>query len=262
VIDLAARGQIVEQGGGQVVRTLGATRLVRPNASDRHYSNAQISNPPDHPCWSPPLTLIVRARFSHPIEQIHGTAGFGFWNQPLGPTIRGIRLPRVAWFIATSPPHDMPLALGVPGRGLKAGVMDARRLAFFALLPTAPIGILLMRVPAIYRRLWPVAQRAIGVQEAVLAEIDPTEFHTYRLIWERHRVCFGVDDRIILTSRAAPAAPLQFVAWIDNAYAVATPRGSFALGLLGDASERWLEITELTVTLTPTPAAPGSPVAP
>jgi hypothetical protein len=244
MIDLLASGRSVEAGTGRILRQPDAVRLLRGGATAREYSDAEITNLAG---WSPPLTLTVRARFSHPIDQIRGTAGFGFWNRALGPEILGIRPPRLAWFLAASPPYDVPVALGVPGRGLKAAVMDAQRPAFFALLPTAPIGFLMMRLPALHGRLWPIAQRALGVDEAFLGRIDPTEYHTYAFEWLPHRVCFSVDGNPVLTTRDAPVGPLRFVAWIDNAYAVATPQGRFGMGLLADPVERWLDIADLKI---------------
>jgi hypothetical protein len=139
------------------------------------------------------------------------------------------------------------LALGVPGRGFKAAVLDAQRLAFFALLPTAPLGVLLMRVPSLYRRLWPLAQRAIGAAEVSLADLDLTASHTYSLHWEPRRVVFGVDGRTVLTTDAAPGGPLHFVAWLDNSYAIATPQGRLGFGLVAEAEVQWLEIAEMTI---------------
>jgi hypothetical protein len=54
----------------------------------------------------------------------------------------------------------MALAKGVAGPGWKAATINAARWPFLALLPTAPLGILLMRIPALYASLWPVGQRA------------------------------------------------------------------------------------------------------
>ena len=136
----------------------------------------------------------------------------------------------------------MPLALDVPGRGCKAMVLDARRLAFYALLPAAPIGFAIMRVPALYRRLWPVAQRAIGSHERSLDALDLTIAHTYAIHWEDRHATFAVDGQTVLAAPSAPAGPLTFTAWIDNSYAVATPRGRFGLGLVAEPEPQWLEI--------------------
>jgi hypothetical protein len=260
--EILYRAQPVEQGNGHVARTDAGIRLLRRPSHDPSYSNAGLVDPASHPGWLPPLTLVVRARFSHPIDQLHGTAGFGFWNAALGPTIRGLRPPRVIWFLAASPPYDVPLAMGVPGNGLKAAVLDAGRAGFFALLPAAPLGFLLMRSSTLYRSLWPLAQRALGAEEASLDRLDPTEFHTYTLEWERRSVSFSVDGTVVLTTSSVPAGPLQLVAWLDNAYAIATPRGRFGMGTVADTSERWLDLAELRILTPANRASRGGPAAP
>ncbi len=237
----------VEQGRGQVIVEQSVVRLVRSGATADLYSNAQISDRPGRDGWRPPLTLALRARFSHPVDQLRGTAGFGFWNDFLAPGRWGVRRPRAVWFFFGGPPHDVPLALDVPGGGFKAAVLDAGRLAFVALAPAAPLGFLLMRVPLLYRRLWPIAQRALGVAEASLSELDLTVPHAYALHWRQERATFAVDGRTVLVAPTAPAGPLRFVAWIDNAYAIATPRGRFRVGLIDAPESQSLELAALTL---------------
>lgn len=232
----------VEQGSGRVERVPSGVRLIRSSARSGEYSNAQLGDPPGALRWRPPLTLEVRARFSHPVSRLRGTAGFGFWNAALAPNLRSLRLPRAAWFFFGGPPHDVPLAYRVPGHGFKAATLDARRLPFLLLLPAAPLGFLLMRVPPVYRRLWPVAQRAIGAAEAALDRLDLTVARTYTIRWEPQRVTFAVDGEPVLVTPAAPRGPLAFVAWIDNAYAIATPQGRFALGTIDEPEPQWLEL--------------------
>src|SRR5512140_859561 len=80
-------------GGGVHELTGHSLRLVKPGTSARRYTTAQIDDYQDVPRrdfrWRPPLTLTVRARFSHPgtppfegDARLQGTAGFGFWNDP------------------------------------------------------------------------------------------------------------------------------------------------------------------------------------
>jgi len=242
--------RVLEQGTGRVEVTAGRVRLLRASATEREYSNAQVYDRAESPGWRPPLTLTLRARFSHPVDQLRGTAGFGFWNAALTPGVRGFRAPRTAWFFFGGPPHDVPLALGVPGRGLKAAVLDAHRPPFYALLPAAPVGFLLMRNPALHRRLWPFAQWAIGADEAAIGStdgIDVANWHTYELRWEPRRATFAVDGRPVLATPRSPRGPLGFVAWIDNSYAIATPQGRFGLGLVAEPEPQWLELQEVVV---------------
>ena len=43
-----------------------------------------------------------------------------------------------------------------------------------------------------------------------------------------------------------PPGPLGFVAWIDNQYAVATPRGELRFGAL-TCGPQWLELASLSI---------------
>ncbi|HEX5417376.1 MAG TPA: hypothetical protein VFZ25_17055, partial [Chloroflexota bacterium] len=214
-----------------------------PPSPDGIYTNAQIGDV-GALGRKPPLRVRLRARFSQPAGKFHGTAGFGFWNAALAPGSGLPRPPRAAWFFLGGAEFDVPLVLDVPGNGFKAAVLDAQRPAFFALLPTAPLGFLLLRHPVLYRRLWPLAQRALRAAEQPLGELDITGWHRYDIDWQSNRLCFGVDGRIVLDA-PGPGWPLAFVAWIDNAFAVATPRGRFGLGSLTTARRAWLEITDL-----------------
>jgi len=232
-------------GEARIERTDAGLRLIRLPSTAAIYSDAELlGREPNR--WRPPLSLIVRARFSHPVEWLRGTAGFGFWNAGIGPTVRRPRPPRAVWFFFGGPPFDVPLALGVPGYGFKAAVLDAQRLLFFALLPFAPLGFLLMRQPTLYRWFWPIVQTAIGVAEVDLSELDLTATHSYRLDWRDGTATFGVDGQEVMTA-PAPAGPLELVIWIDNSYAIATPQGRFSLGLVAASETQWLEIENVEV---------------
>ena len=140
----------------------------------------------------------------------------------------------------------MALAKDVPGFGWKAVTLDARRLAAMALLPFAPVGFLLMRVPALYRRLWPVAQRAIGVAEARLP-VDLDAPHTYELDWRARSVTFRVGGQTVLQTRTSPRGPLGFIAWMDNQYAIVTPQGRIRFGVRPVLREQWLALDEIAI---------------
>ena len=77
-------------------------------------------------------------------------------------------------------------------------------------------------------------QRALGVSEALIP-VDIREWHHYSLSWSELDTQFWVDDQLVLEAPYGPRGPLGFVAWIDNQYAVATPRGRFGWGLLTGA---------------------------
>ncbi|MBI5959533.1 MAG: hypothetical protein HY866_12405 [Chloroflexi bacterium] len=217
-------------------------------ASAQQYSDAQITDYQERAfSWSPPLRLTVRAWASHSTQELKGTAGFGFWNEPFVPGERGLpRLPRAAWFFFGSPPNNMALAKGVPGWGWKAATIDAGRIGFLLLVPLAPLGFLLMRIPALYRWLWPVGQRAIGGSEARL-DVDLTQPHDYELEWHTNRVIFRVDGTQVHVSPHSPRGPLGFIAWIDNQYAVVTPQGRFNFGLIATTERQWLALDRLEI---------------
>ncbi len=197
--------------------------------------------------WRPPLKMTVRAWASHPVEELRGTAGFGFWNQPFMPTGKDLpRLPRAVWFFFGSPPNNMALAKDVPGYGWKVATFDAQNPAFFALLPFAPLGFLLMRNRAICQRTWPIAQKAIGVSEKLLT-VDIATPHTYELIWRPNSVDFSVDGESVHHAPCAPRGPLGFIAWIDNQYAIVTPQGRFGYGFISLPHEQSLTLDSIEI---------------
>ena len=73
-----------------------------------------------------------------------------------------------------------------------------------------------------------------------------TKWHTYVLEWHRNRSIFWIDGQKILDVPQAPTKPLGFVAWLDNEYAVATPRGELRFGK-GDAGAQWLDMDAVKI---------------
>jgi hypothetical protein len=247
--------RLTEIGRGTVSPSPGALRLAVPPTLADTYSDAQISDYAGKRdfSWRPPARLTITARTERirspdtgiPHHFLSGTAGFGFWNHPFVPGERGFRLPQAVWFFFSSPPSNMQLARGVPGPGWKAATIDATRWQFFALLPTAPVGLLLMRIPALYRLLWPVGQRAIGVSEHLLDSALLAQTHSYTIDWQTDGVAFAVDGVTVHQTPSAPRGPLGFIAWIDNQYAIVTPQGRFGFGLLPVTNEQTLIIEHI-----------------
>jgi hypothetical protein len=240
-----------EVSGGQAIREGEGWRFTLPRLNGGRYADAQIDDYQGLPRrrfrWQPPVTLTVRARFSHPAGALVGTAGFGFWNDPFMMTgARFPALPRAIWFFYASPPSDMVLALDVPGHGWKAATIDAIRLPFFLLAPTAPLAVPLMNVRPLYRALWPIGQRAMGVREA-LVPVEMTDWHTYRLEWNEGGALFTVDETCFLECEVSPRGPLGFVMWLDNQAMVITPWGRFAYRLLPVAEPQWMEVSQLAI---------------
>jgi hypothetical protein len=99
-----------------------------------------------------------------------------------------------------------------------------------------------MRFPALYRRLWQIGQRAIGVSEHLLDSHLLADWHTYSLDWQRDSVTFAVDGTIVHEANCAPRGALGFVAWVDNQYAVVTPKGKFGHGLVSAPNPQAIEL--------------------
>lgn len=250
----------VETGGGCISIANGVLRLEKHHAAADVYANAQLDD--YQPLrrrdflWRPPLTFSIRARFSHDAENgLSGTAGFGFWNDPFmmtdDPVVSQKRPapPRAIWFFYSSPPSNMQLALDVPGYGWKAATIDAQRIPFYCLLPAAPIAIPLMHIDPFYRALWPIAQRALNVSEALITQ-PMADWHTYRIDWLRRTATFTIDDRLVFECKTPPRGPLGLVIWIDNQFMVVTPQGRIRHGLVNSEKiERmeieWFEIENL-----------------
>lgn len=235
---------VTEQGRGIVTPAGSLWALDLPEADSSTYSNAMITSYRSRTDFK--FTSRIQLELTAHIEgDLHGTAGFGFWNHPYG---LGVRLPRAVWFFFSSRPSDMPLALDVPGYGFKAAVFDAQRWLFYTLLPFAPLGVLLMRVPALYNKLWPIGQRAIGVDERILDADLLRSPRRYTVDWRHEAVEFKIDDNSIFSTQRVPRGRLGFVAWIDNQFAIVTPQGKFQFGLVSAAQPQRLIIDDVSLT--------------
>jgi hypothetical protein len=240
--------RITEASTGIVTQRPGELLLLLRSAGNDAYGNAQISDYMGrHFSWRPPLRMTVTAWASAPASELRGTAGFGFWNHPFVPGERGVHLPQAVWFFFASPPSKMRLAKDVPGTGWKAATFDATRWPFFALLPTAPIGLLLMRIPALYNRLWPIGQRAIGVSETLLDGNLLAASHTYTIDWRDDGATFAIDGLVVHEANNVPRGPLGFIAWMDNQYAIVTPQGQFGFGRVRVEQEQSLTLEHVRI---------------
>jgi hypothetical protein len=249
--------QRMESGGGTVTQTGSGLRLITTDTTAHSYTNAQIDDYQGHSRsdfpWRPPLTLTVRARFSHAAavtgeeSGLRGTAGFGFWNDPFLMTgRRAPALPRVIWFFYASPPSDMPLHLGTPGFGWKAATLDALHPSAVLMALSAPLAVPLMNLRAFYRAAWPAAQRTLRISEAIVTT-PMTDWHTYVIEWGVVRARFQVDGLPVLDCDTPPRGPLGLVIWLDNQYLVATPWGRLRYGVLATHGAQWLELEHVMI---------------
>jgi hypothetical protein len=229
-------------GSGQIDHA----RLLLPTATRDRYSDAQLD---DYVHLSrrsfphrPPFRVSLEARFSS--SDIIGTAGFGLWNHPFAPGGGLPALPRALWFFYASPPSDMQLARDVPGYGWKAAAIDAMRPSALALAPLALPVVLLNRSQRFYRRIWPIIQRGLRIEEKSLPLDLLPDWHTYSIEWQTDRAVLSVDGRVVLETNRPPQGRLGFVAWLDNQYAIVTPTGRLSFGLLDVPAPQWLEIKE------------------
>jgi hypothetical protein len=238
-------------GNAALEETGAALRFVTNDTTPQQYSDAQLDDygvrPGQRLIRRPPLRLTVRAHFSLPAEELRGTAGFGFWNYPFIISERRLpRLPRAIWFFYASPPANMRLDLHTPGYGWKAATIDTQCPAALALLPIAPLAVLLMQAVPLYRGFWPLIQHTVGIRETIVPA-TMTEWHTYEIEWGEQQSSFRVDGRAVLEHAPSPGGPLSFVMWLDNQYLIVTPQGRLGWGLLAAPGRQWMEVERCTI---------------
>ncbi len=246
-------------GGADLLLSGSTVRMAFASARQGHYTDAQIDDygrlPRAKFPWKPPVRMEVRARSSLPAatltstadqaNTLRGTAGFGFWNYPF--SVRGdiLMLPEAIWFFYASPPSNMALVPGVPGWGWKAQVVHSMRPAALAstlpLALTAAFGMVTGETRPASRWM----QRLTGANEALLS-VDMVEWHSYVIEWQSHEALFWVDGDLVLRAPQPPARPLGFVAWLDNQYAIATPRGVFRFGTV-NSGPQWFELDSVSI---------------
>ena len=154
-------------------------------------------------------------------------------------------LPEAVWFFYASPPSNMALVPGIPGWGWKAQVVHTMNLrslvATVPLASTIALGHLTGKTRAAARWM----QKVSGAYEALL-DVEMHEWHSYMLEWKFSEALFWVDDALVLRSPHSPTRPLGFVAWLDNQYAIATPRGVLRFGTVASSPE-WLELESVQI---------------
>jgi len=233
-------------GHAQVLETDGLLRLSAGPSPDSSLSDAELN---DHRLyergrwpWRPPLRMTVRARASHPHEQLAGTAGFGFWNAPFAIDAGAADSPQAVWFFHASPPSFMSMSPHGHGTGWRAQVLHVPRIPKIALYAAGAAWYLLKPLRPLFYR---AAQAQVGGGESPVP-VSFAEWHVYRIDWRRDGVSFFVDDRPVYATRAAPRGPLGFCAWIDNS--VLDVRGEhFASGYTAIPNAQHLELSEVRI---------------
>jgi hypothetical protein len=242
-------------GGGQITAAGAAgLRLELPAGDARSYRLAQMDDYGSKPrrafAQRDAFSFQVRARSSQAV--IPGTWGFGLWNDPFNmgiltgaDRIRLPALPNAVWFFFASPPNYLSLRDDLPAVGNLAAVFCAPRIPPLLLALGAPALPLMLLPPA--ARLLRRAARRVVHQEAVHIDLDPVEWHDYRLDWSPGQARLEVDGSLVLDAKTAPAGPLGFVLWLDNQYAALTPQGRAGFGALAADGPVWIEIDRLEI---------------
>lgn len=232
----------------------GSWRLELPAGSAKAYRLAQLDDyaklTRSSFFWKPPACLSLRASYSS--IQIPGTWGFGFWNDPFSLSLGfrgGVRrlpaLPNCAWFFYASPSNHLSLVDRIPANGFLAATFQS------PCWPPALLGISafllpLAALPAGGRLIRRIARKTIS-QDATNLDIDPNNWHGYRIEWTIDNVKFYVDEKLVFFTRITPNPPAGCVIWIDNQYAALPPSGHLRFGTLANPEPSWIEIQDMMV---------------
>jgi hypothetical protein len=235
-------------GPADVEWSPGRLRFVVADAVEDQLADAEIGDYRHHPRtrlpWQPPLRMAVRARFSHPAEDLAGTSGFGFWNDPFAMGGgKEMAPPNVLWFFCASSRSDMVTSPGMPGNGFRAEMINGGTMPGWL----ARLGNQLLQLPGLAPLLYQVAQTQVNGAGVRLGAVDMTGWHHYVLHWERAEAVFSVDESEVLRVSHPPAVPLGFVAWMDSQVAVARPDGEFRFGLESVPGRQWLELDRVEI---------------
>ncbi len=240
--------RLITVGGGQIEQQDGWVLSIPPREGG--YANAQIDDfnlvgmaKFQH---RPKTHLSLKAKFAQSAESMVGTAGFGFWNAPIGdPSAKGLRLPSAAWFFYAAQPNRLPFLGGQTG--WFAATILVKRVTALKLLPLVIPVTIGNWIRPIYTRIWPMIEKQLGISY-VRINAKPEQWHTYQIALEEDACLFSIDDQQILKAPFAASKPMCFVAWIDNQYMIATAKGRFGAGTLPVTQSQALQITDLAIT--------------
>jgi hypothetical protein len=234
-------------GHSDIESSPGIARLVVQGAVAEELSDAEID---DHRTaarwnlhWTPPLSLTVRARFSHAAGELLGTAGFGFWNDPFDWSGSVAAPPNAIWFFYASADSDMAFVRGVRGHGWRAAFLNGGK----ADRVTMGVGNALFRVPGMDKLIFAAAERRMGAAEFLLDDVDMTQWHEYRIEWRSAEAVFSVDAVEIFRAKNPPTVPLGFVAWVDNNATTMGPGKEFSFQRIAIPQREWVELSYVKI---------------
>lgn len=227
-------------------------RLSIPPGGSNQYRLAQLDDYRDLPrkefVWKPGCGFRLNARAS--AQEIPGTWGFGFWNDPFSMGLLGGKgrlrlpiLPQSAWYFFASQHNYLSFRDDIPGAGNLAMSYAPKGFwnkIIYLGLPAGPL-LFFSPVARVARKLLSRIVR----HDSVSLDVDVTVWHVYQLRWEGTRVVFEVDHQVVFKTEISPTDPLGFVLWIDNQYAAFSPTGQVGYGFLPASQQAWIEIKDL-----------------
>ncbi len=235
-------------GHSDIEHAPGIVRLVVDGACPGELSDAELDDHRTAPRWdlhwTPPLTLTVRARFSHPAGLLRGTAGFGFWNDPFDWSGNVQAPPNAIWFFYASPESDMAFVRGKRGHGWRAAFLNGGR----ANAVTMAVGNALFKLPGMDKLIFAVAEKSMGAAEYLLDDVELTQWHEYVIEWRADEAVFWVDARAIFRAKNPPTVPLGFVAWVDNNATTMGPGKDLAFSRIAVPQREWMELSLVRIT--------------
>jgi hypothetical protein len=238
------------KGMGEANGDFSHLKLKLKPSSERSYSNAQWDDYRDLKrkgfIHRPSLTFECEAKWNGPDDLI-GTSGFGFWNDPFMMTgWRWPTLPQAFWFLFESKRSKLSFTHeNKHEHGLSAMVMDAKSWpcmlwSFFSLI-TFPL-LLWPRWCSWTRKVWP---RSLNQAKTTLA-INMRSWQRYQLKWQADGVSFWVNGELVLHKKVKIAQPQGLVIWMDNQYAVIEPWGIWSFGSESIVEEQSLELRSIS----------------
>ncbi|MDL1895293.1 glycosyl hydrolase family protein [Anaerolineae bacterium CFX7] len=234
-------------GHSEIESAPGLARLIIDGAVEGQLSDAEIDDHRTAPRWdlhwTPPLTLTVRARFSHPAGALRGTAGFGFWNDPFDWSGNVQAPPNAIWFFYASPESDMAFVRDLRGHGWRAAFLNGGK----ADRVTMAVGNALFKIPAMNKLIFAAAEKRMDAAEFLLDAVDMTKWHEYKIEWRADQAIFAVDAVEVFRAKNPPNVPLGFVAWVDNNATTMGPGKDFSFTRIAIAEREWMELAYVKI---------------